>query len=412
MLFLESLCCDTLSSIMESSLLKLPVELHWFIVEYLCGFDEYYDLHSSTTLSQTCTFYRSLLAPSLFQRVTLHNTMSSGNSINAIAQGPCQVLVKELRYETLSLFQARAKRLTLGHIFPESVDMVLSNLWRFSNLQSISVRINDAAGSDERMHFDNVIRLPDDGEDEDTDTEMGGVEHTQYLRVLITKSFEALSCNHKPSFARLEIESIPAKRVSAFSKKKSHTFLGQVKSFGLSMAGPGLGSRSHALNPQYTRFISRLGQCFYTQLKSMEHFTLDSSNGGHLCWHEQSHMRGSSYRVLEALPMQPLKFIEFKGVCLCPGLINFLAARADSLESVVMKTCLASRDGLIAGDVMSWTRSFDAIYNLKPARLSHFEVLDDEPWLGLDPNTKPNKITETAPMVLRILKYYQTPTAL
>ena len=49
-------------------------------------------------LSCTCKFYRSLLAPHVFDTIILGNNTKSGNSVDALANSPYSGLVNQLNY--------------------------------------------------------------------------------------------------------------------------------------------------------------------------------------------------------------------------------------------------------------------------------------------------------------------------
>jgi hypothetical protein len=55
-------------------------------------------LRDLISLSSTCSVFRSILAPRVFKRITLHNTAKSALAVQAIGQGKFAACVKELQY--------------------------------------------------------------------------------------------------------------------------------------------------------------------------------------------------------------------------------------------------------------------------------------------------------------------------
>src|SRR5271163_89209 len=83
----------------RSCLTALPAELQIQVAEHLLLPGNVSQLCS---LSCTCSFYRSLLAPCIFKPIQLVNSSESGLSVDAVARGRHCHCVQALHYQGLA----------------------------------------------------------------------------------------------------------------------------------------------------------------------------------------------------------------------------------------------------------------------------------------------------------------------
>ena len=358
---------------MPSDLLGLPLEIQWCIVN---EFEVLYFGNTLRNLSLSCRFFHMLLTPKTMQQAFLKNTVKSGKSVAAIAAGPRRTLVKELRYraQVPGLHKDENGSQESAQIFPAVVKKVLSRLHRFSKLEEVSFEFSHPY----KYEGQDGVTCPswNDLENEETASDVLAAERSQSWRDLMAKSYEAISRNRKAGFW-FEIRSLVPKEVSTFNSPVFHAFLARLTGFEISIYGV----CEEDLPAGYQSFVNRLDEFFLNHLNSAAHLSISTNGrGGPLGWQEDSDMRLSSSRALLAPPMPFLSSVHFLGICICQDLADFLTARADTLETVILEYCIASENSFVAGDGMSWAEFFDIIYEAKPSKLRELVVgpPDDE----------------------------------
>lgn len=92
--------------------------------------------------SGTSTFYRSLLAPYLFQKLPSRNTEDSGASLDFIASSPYASYVQEIYFKGTAPVEGEEGFEDTESIFPDAVRNVLSNLDRFPKLETVQIEFD------------------------------------------------------------------------------------------------------------------------------------------------------------------------------------------------------------------------------------------------------------------------------
>src|ERR1700722_65616 len=345
--------------------------------------------------SATCSFYRSLLAPLIFSRIVLRNTQKSGASITAIAKGRHRDVVKELHLHFIGSASKEssdtgseasdepARNFKENPILPLSIRVILSNLNSadrlFSNLERVIIEF-DFDEAEWYEHWGEDI-MQDEYESVDEAVE---VECSDAWRALLCETFEALANNaenkcasndNKPhSFSDFKIAKLQPVRISALSSDKWKSLLSNnVKEFTLQLVPP-VDLAGWEIN-SFTSMAGWTGnfdEAFFNHLDLCEGLTLLPNESAPLGTYS-----GRYYCPLALRPdqMPRLRTLELEYIIICEELIDFVVARKDTLESLVMRDCFASLHPLVADDEPRWVNLFNALVEARPKNLTRIEVL-------------------------------------
>lgn len=158
--------------------------------------------------SSTSSYFRNLLAPYIFKTVKLINNDKSATSLDALANGTRNALVKELYFISPALGDAHSHSkesafLYTNGILSRTAEALLYDLQRFPSLERLSVRF----GYDSR----GLIGVPHVfGEAEKTFQ----AEASAAWRTLMSNTYSALAKSKSPHFKHLEIKQLIWNKVS------------------------------------------------------------------------------------------------------------------------------------------------------------------------------------------------------
>jgi hypothetical protein len=346
-------------------------------------------------LSATCSFYRSLLAPLIFSKIVLRDTQKSGASIMAIAKGKHRDVVKELYFHFIGsggdessdtgseASDEPARNFKEDPILPHSVRVILSNLngrdRLFPSLERVTVEF-DFNQTEWYEHWGEDI-MQEEYESVDKAVE---VECSDAWRALLCETFEALASNvenegasnsHTPhSFSAFKIANLQPVRISALSSDNWKSLLSNhVKEFTLQLLPPvdlaGWEINSCTSTAGWTgnfdeAFFNHLDLCESLVLLPNESAPLGLYSGNHYC-----------PLALRPDQMPRLRTLELEYIIVCEELINFVVARKDTLESLVLRDCFASLHPLEPDDGTRWANLFDELVGARPKNLTRIEVL-------------------------------------
>jgi hypothetical protein len=347
------------------------------------------------SFSATCSFYRSLLAPLIFSRVVLRNTQKSGTSITAIAKGKHRDVVKELHVHFIGSASEEspetsseasdepARNFKEDSILPPSVRVILSNLngpdRLFPNLERVIIEF-DFDEAEWYEHWGEDI-MQDEYESVDKAVE---VECSDAWRALLCETFEALANNaenkcasdgNKPdSFSAFKIAKLQPVRISALSSDKWKSLLSNhVKEFTLQLVPP-VDLAGWEINScmSMAGWTGNFDEAFFNHLDLCEGLTLLPNESAPLGLYSGRHCCPLALRPDQ---MPRLRTLELEYIIICEELVDFVVARKDTLESLVMRDCFASLHPLVADDELRWANLFDALVEARPKNLTRIEVL-------------------------------------
>ena len=329
-------------------------------------------VHDLLNWSCTSRFFRNLLAPYIFESISLFNTDRSGSSIYALSRSEQNRHVKELIYVGRAPGDAHRDEKEYSDteaILPRSVDSVLSNLGSFPNLENISVefpyKFADYSEWDEGLDL---------CAEEEPDEAVVSEESKVAWRALMAKSWDALMQNKGKKYKCLQVRKLGPIKVSNFNHVDFHKFLGRFERFELSIYGEDNGA-GWSINKVelYTVLMGKLGIYFFDHLTSVTELTIKAPEEGPLG------LQGTSHAPLELrkgqMPALRTLFLEY--ILIGQELIDFLIDHVNTLESLSMLRCSADVNGL-AEDGIPWSHFFNALINAEFERLCHFDLLSDK----------------------------------
>lgn len=250
-------------------------------------------------------------------------------------------------------------------VFPPDVHRVLSRLNQFPNLQRLSIEFPfDYTEAGDPYDF---LMEPE------TPEQVATAESEQAWRALMAKSFAALSQNTSDSVPSLELGRFHSLAVSTLDQSGFREFLANLKSFSLSLRGWDNGAGWN-LNTMYSfpPFAERLGSWFFDHLCSVADFTLEADESAPIGLHPGMNHAPLALRREQ---MPHLRCIDLKYIIVCAELINFLVSHLNTLESITLRDCSCSVNGL--SDVESppyWHHLFIALAEARSEQLKIFEV--------------------------------------
>jgi hypothetical protein len=350
---------------MAPSLGNLPRELQLAIADALAGSSN--GLIALCEWSCTCSFYRSLLAPYIFQTVSLQNDERCASSLLRVARGPYNELVKSLVYTGVRhcAFEKYGSH-TIHRVFPSLVDDVLSELRQFSCLNTVTIRFPSNIYNGPCLNhlvprgLCHQKRSPKDA------------KRNFLTEALMNQTLMSLSQNLEHRVAALEIESMELINVYAYSSEVFHRFLHSIRRFQLSLKEENDLYQVESFE-DYLIFARDLGSYFFDHLHRVTEFVFKGAKTGTISF---TGFGDLARPVLTEHQMPFLERVHLEWIYICPTLIEFLLDRLTTLESISLHECSASigiEDGLGRYGI-TWGVFFRKLVDAKPPKLRRLTV--------------------------------------
>lgn len=331
-------------------------------------------------LSSTCSLYRAILAPSLFESITLHNTEKSGASIAAVAklnlsphvkvlhyigsapgtaegylqEGNVDGALEEGFYEEETLDEDTPKDFT--NLLPPIVHSTLANLQCFPNLQSLIVEFKfDFDDVDKWDHIEELFWSAESFEEVDL------AETQEAWRAIMAKSWTAICKNTKPRFKSLEMRQMMPKIVSSYLSQEFHTLLDVMEHCSISMLN--LVGYTSVLHLGIVKFHASLAELAYDHLESILHFELISAKESVI---GLTNCLSNLELSLTCYHMPLVKTISLERISVCTELAEFLVSRLGTLQTIALRNCIGSGEKVRE---FSWCLLFQKLANASPRHL-------------------------------------------
>ena len=392
---------------MHCSLVDLSDELHLKIIQKLLehdqllhekslpkeGEEDYNDRddefqYHRNLMNWSCTslYFRNLLAPYIFTSIKLRNDEKSGAAVDALLKSRHGDLVKEIYFlgtippemvdtddsdedddalakgfdkESLEAEEGIGKSVTIA--LPPVVDDILSDLHKFSNLESLSIGFT--------YPYDSIFNEYYDIEGADVSD---NPESARYLHALMTKTYDTLLRNKKLQLRAVEIRKFVWIFTDPYESQSFHDFLSHVEHFTLSVRG-GENGACWCINTcdEYLECVARFDELFFDHLASATTLTLRAPFEGPIGLGGFRHARLALRK--EQMPL--LKSLHLEHIFICQELVNFAISHADSLEQLTLHDCngrcTSPQDGI---DGFYWNHFFDALRSADLKQLSCLEI--------------------------------------
>lgn len=336
---------------MSGNLSNLPTELHLLISKKLHRDEEVAadpkdgkknepvqiqrDLIS---WSSTCSYFRTLLAPDIFEAIRLVNDEYSGSSLDALARSPHNVHVKALHFVGSALGDAHGEEAAFSNvdaILPLSVSAVLGNLQQFPHLDRLSIRF------DFNFHI----------QDECIDAGVMGVdagpkalkqvleaEASTGWRALMSKTCSAVARNKSPRIKRLEIRQLVWKTSPPLGRRSFRRYLGHCEHFSLAIHGAEAMDQDERANmTKQDPALKR--KYFFDHLAHVTTLSIKTPKEGPLGLTGEGGRNGYTPLALQGGQMPQPTILHLDYVLVSPELIDFLLSHQDTLEKLMMWNC-------------------------------------------------------------------------
>lgn len=389
------------------SLVDLSDELHLKIIQELLehdqllhekslpkeGEEDYKDRdddfqYHRNLMNWSCTslYFRNLLAPYIFTSIKLRNDEKSGASVDALLKSRHGDLVKEIYFlgtippemantddnveddaalaegfdkESLKAEEGISKSVTIT--LPPVVDDILSDLHRFSNLESLSIGFTYPYDTIFYEYYDlEGLAMSD------------SPESARYLHALMTKTYDTLLRNKKLRLRAVEIRKFVWIFTDPYESQSFHDFLSHVEHFTLSVRG-GENGACWCINTcdEYLECVARFDELFFDHLASATTLTLRAPFEGPIGLYGFRHARLALRK--EQMPL--LKSLHLEHVFICQELVDFATSHADSLEQLTLHDC-NGRPNIWQdrNDGFFWDHFFDALRSADLKQLSCLEI--------------------------------------
>ena len=383
---------------MACSLVDLSDELHLNIIQQLLIHEELihekslegeqdrdddFQYHRDLmNWSSTSQYFRNLLAPYIFKSVKLRNDEKSGASVHAVLKSPHGALVKEIYFlgaippgmsgsdsneddEPLAEgFYAHSDKdeeeKSIIITFPPVVDILLSDLQQFPNIESLSIGFTFPYDNpfDEYYDAEGIVDNPEP-------------EVARALRALITSTYETLLRNRAPRLRALEIRKFVWTFIEPYESPGFHHFLSHVEHFNLSVRG-GENGAGWCVNTcdGYLACVARFDSLFFDHLASVTSLTLKYSYEGPIGLEGMRHGR----LALKKEQMPLLKSLRLEHIFICQELLDFVLGHADTLEQLNLHDCKSSVNGLQENESFYWSDLFNPLHTAHIRKLSQLEI--------------------------------------
>ncbi|KAF2810537.1 uncharacterized protein BDZ99DRAFT_314292 [Mytilinidion resinicola] len=349
---------------MECRLTKLPTELQLLIIEKLQEPGE--DSRQLViNLSNTCSSFRSLLAPKLFHSITLHNTEGSAALALAAANNHIAQHVKRLDFKA-TLFGTRISPYSYFAtrvLIPKAVRSILGNLNLFPKLDTLSIQFD-------AQSFPGI--LWDILGDEEPIEDALKLEKEQPWRRLMAETYKLLCGNKSHSIKTLLLQDLIPLGVSTFTNSDFHKFLSTLEHFRITLLG-GMaghdGNFSSIHNSGYKSFVSRLPVFFLDHLDSVKTLSIAGTRNGMLGLNPST---CSAELPLANLRIPNLESFSLEWTFIYDELIQFLTAHAKTLKLISLHNCYGhSQDSIRC---VRWHEVFDKLADVGPISLKRVDI--------------------------------------
>ncbi|KAK6811772.1 hypothetical protein RU639_012328 [Aspergillus parasiticus] len=336
------------------------------------------------SLSSTCTWFRDMLAPSIFVNLELNNTVKSARSITAIGKGRHAACVKTLRY--IGICETNQQSSPLEEVYPPEVDQVLSNLHVFSGLDKLTIDFPFDYESDLLFEYlQDDIFYPENAPSEESENTWRGLMAATF-RAIVSNYSHASSNRRLP--LNIEFRDLNIFMVSVYATEAFQSFLSQLRSFNLSLRrwdnGVGWTMITQRIFREFTHY---LGPLFFDHLATVEEFSFDPRETGTLGNGGQPYCEDIGLRNT-TLPR--LRKLTLNNVIICLELRDFLVRHKATLESITLRDCFAyDEQAWVYGERIDWRELFTTLAQESFPRLTEFEtVWSDSPLQLLDLDDK------------------------
>lgn len=327
--------------------------------------------------SSTCSYFRNLFVPNIFNTVKLVNDEKIGASLNAVAKSPHNVHVKELHFIGSPLGSAHKT----GEVLARSVDTLLCDLNRFPSLERLSIRFDF-----DLMSLDWPENDADWENDTDSENEIDWEEKADEAnalavsawRALMSATYSALTQNRSPHLKHLDIRQLIWENVPTFSHENFHEFLSHMEKFTLSIYGDNIERMSNTLD-NYYNVMANLDIYFFDHLANVTTVSIKATNEGPLGLDGWPHVP----LALEADQMPLLTTLHLEWIIICQELVDFLVGHKDTLEDLSLEHCYASPTCRvllkgIADNRIYWSELFISMLSACPTKLRRLELVVGE----------------------------------
>ncbi|KAF2006246.1 hypothetical protein P154DRAFT_255805 [Amniculicola lignicola CBS 123094] len=339
---------------------NLALELKYLIIDHLLIEDP---LHSIIPLSGVNTTFRNLLAPRIFNTVTLRNTIESGNYFKSIADGPHAHHVKTVHYKALVTWPSHEYNEPLPSHFPAIIQEVLGSLCaKFPNLKTLRVYIpieeDDFTEQFHEIEFDCSASAASESEHR----EGGWSEH-------VRETYAAISQNPPGQITVLEMLAVAPIHISSWDKPAFHAFLGGLERFEISFCGGDNGAGWQLSTTEYyPDFIGQISNLFFRHLVSVKRLSVTAEESGPVG--ENGEFSPAIFLDPGYMPLLTSLTLEFHFID--SELLDFLRAHKDTLSSLHLSQCYCSNISYAADPSieLSWSYFFQTLASTAPSSTS------------------------------------------
>lgn len=323
-------------------------------------------------LSSTCSSYRKLLAPTVFESFSLRDTTRSALSANALANSRLGIHVKEFKYLPSASYDQ-----DFYDAVVRSVRESLSTMNQFSNLHTFSFQCpynSNDRGLEERFHQRSYNDKDYDLEGEGEDDPLFGFrlsKTTEGLCVLMNVSYLALSSSERPCFTMLGICELLYNQVDIFHRETPASRFGKLERLDLLIRGENNADQTFDFRGCYTYLLSGLTNVSPKKFLKVNHLTIQGGKRGAL---EQIGVRRVHFAVscLNWLRTPRLKSLKLENLSISKALFMQLSKHQDTVESISLNHC-SRRVGSLAEEPR-WGWMFDRLRESKPRALRHLAI--------------------------------------
>ena len=244
---------------------------------------------------------------------------------------------------------------------PPVVDDILSDLHRFSNLESLSIGFTYPYNSVFDEYSDNK------------GLEIGAnLEPARSLHALMTKTYDTLLRNKNLQLRAVEIRNSVGFFTDPYESQRFHDFLSHVEHFTLSVrGGDSRAGWGVDRGNEYLKWVAKFDELFSDHLASATTLSLRARCEGPIGLDGYNHMRLALRK--EQMPL--LKSLHLEHVFICQELVDFVTSHANSLEQLTLHDCYGRRSTPYdRNDGFHWNRFFDALRSADLKRLSCLEI--------------------------------------
>lgn len=298
-------------------------------------------------VSRVCKVLRTIAAPILYKNIIMRNSKKSGESVQAIMNGSCGDLVRQIHYRAkldisdLGYEDHHENHEPSEQHFPDSVRAVLSSLTNFPNLDKLVVEFPFTRRelSDAFYTF----------QDEENEEQVARSEEERAWRTHMARTYAAIGQNGTCGPKSLELRGLVPIEISTWKSHGFRSYLGSLETFSASVASldNGAGWCANTLDG-YLWFMSRMHSFFFDYLSGTRHFSFKATDTGPPGLEGWRHTPLNLY----AHQMPRLQTLCFNHVFVSQQLADFIGSHAATLERIYLDHCFSGSDcGLAANAV-------------------------------------------------------------